>query len=177
MFEQFSSSSDESRLGERLRREALESRPAFSETLHRRIVAAVESVGGNHGGAYPGGADILVCLEQQPGNGRQECLPHRTRRWKRSLTVLAAAACLLCAAAIGWGLREGHPPRADIIAQSPLDDLALIHQWSESVAAGLDDLVATVELTPPPARLSSDARLTAETLIERLPVDWELASE
>jgi hypothetical protein len=150
----------EPHLRERLRREALEMRPAFSETLHRRIMSAVERRVGDESSSR---------LDPRPA------AVHRRR--KRSLVAVAAAACLLCAAAVGWRLREGYLRSADGVAPSPMADLALIGELTDIAAVGLDGLVGSVELTPPPARLSSDARLTAEVLIERLPVDVELASE
>ena len=94
--------------------------------------------------------------------------------------AVAAAACLLCAVAVGWRLgelRKGRLRLADSAGESPLAALALIHELPDRAAAGFDGLAASVELTPPPARLSSDARLTVEALMERLPVDVELASE
>ena len=94
--------------------------------------------------------------------------------------AVAAAACLLCAVAIGWRLgelRKGQLAIADSGAESPLAGLALIQELPDRAAVGLDGLAASVELTPPPARLSSDARRTVEALMERLPVDMELASE
>ncbi len=94
--------------------------------------------------------------------------------------AVAAAACLLCAVAIGWRLgelRKDHLGLAGGAGESPLAALALIHELPDRAAVGFDSWAASVELTPPPARLSSDARLTAEALMERLPVDLELASE
>jgi hypothetical protein len=154
MFRQIFSSARESRLRRRLRREAAQSRPAFSETLHRHICSAVDRA------------------EAAPASR----VPAAGPPWRR-LAWAAAAACLLCALVAGWRLREADLPPADTAAASPMADLAAIGRLTDSAAVGLNGLAASIELTPPPARLSSDARLTAEALIERLPVDLELASE
>jgi hypothetical protein len=154
MSERTTPSTRESRLGRRLRREALESRPAFSETLHRRILARIEP-------------------------RRLQYRSSDVRR-KRSLMAVAAAACLLCAVAIGWRLgemRRAQMAIADSAAESPLGGLAMIQEMPDRAAAGLDGMAASIDLTPPPARLSSDARRTVEALMERLPIDVELASE
>ena len=94
--------------------------------------------------------------------------------------AVAAAACLLCAVAIGWRLgelRKDHLGLARGANESPLAAFALIHELPDRAAVGFDSWAATAESTSQSARLSADVRLTAEALMERLPVDLELASE
>jgi hypothetical protein len=169
MSKRFLPSTTEAALRERLEREAAESRPAFSESLHRRILAAVEQHRAEQNGV-PLLRSSSVGDDSALLDGRQ-AVAHRRR--KRAVMYVSAAACLLCAVAIGWRLGEMRQAQR----RSPMADLAIFHELADSAAVGLGGFAASVELTPPPARLSADARLTAEAIMERLPVDFELASE
>jgi hypothetical protein len=163
MSERFSPSPTESAIRDWLRREAAESRPVFSETLHRRILAAVE----RHGTESNADSDLeIVALNQAAA-----------RRRKRSIMALVAAACLLCAMAIGWQLNEMRESQRLLAAKSPMADFLVVNDLADSAVAGLDGLAASVELTLPPGDLSSDVQSTAEALMQRLPVDLDLASE
>jgi hypothetical protein len=164
MPERFSRITSESALREQLRREATESRPVFSETLHRRILAAVQERRAER--ATDGGSPPLASHQADA-----------QRRRKRTLMAWAAAACFLCAAAIGWQLSEMRESRRPLAKKSPMADLLVVNDLADSAVAGLDGLAASVELTLPPPDLSADVQSTAEALMQRLPVDLELASE
>lgn len=145
--------SQEEVLGERLRREADESRPEFSESLHRRIACTVRQ---HH---------VVV----------HAAVP---RGWQRGWTAALAAACLLCAVAIGWRLWQNGPqqnatgdPRA--IAHTSI----LIDQWTDEATSGFDGLLASASFKPHTAQLKHDARLIASTILEPLPVEVDLVSD
>jgi hypothetical protein len=154
----------ESALREQLRREAAQSRPEFSETLCRRILAAVHERRTERGAA---GDSAPLALRQTDAQ----------RRRKRTFMACAAAACFLCAVAIGWRLNEMRESRRLLAAKSPMADFLVVNELADSAVAGLDGLAASVELTLPPTDLSADVQSTAEALMQRLPVDLELASE
>lgn len=145
--------SQEQVLAERLRREAIESRPEFSESLHRRIACAVKQ---HHVAAH---AAV-------------------TTGWRRGLATALAAACLLCAVAIGWRLSQSDPQQNPVgdpqaIAQASI----LIDQWTDQATSGLDGLVASASFKPHTAQLKHDAQLIADTILEPLPVDVNLVSD
>ena len=155
-------STKEQTLGERLRREAIESRPGFSEALHRRILCAVRQ---HH------------ALEVSVGDRAT-----MARRWRRGLTAVLAAACLFGAAAIGWRFigsaqRHGEANDPQEIAGPSIEDLRVLDRWADQATMGLDDLVATATLKPQTAQLKHDARLAASTLLEPLPVDVQLVND
>jgi hypothetical protein len=154
------SSMEEQLLAEQLRREAADSRPEFSESLHCRIVAAVRQ----HHAAV---ADVV----------------HRaafSRPWVRGLAAALAATCLLAVAAIGWRLMV-NASRQETIANKPsapaplLADLPSMHELPGQAMGRLDHLsVATFE--PQATRLKHDARSVAGLFLDRLPVSTTLAS-
>jgi hypothetical protein len=173
-------------LAEQLRREAIESWPDFSETLHQRILHAV---GERRDGAAPEkrGQSPFAGTAQRVLRTNGDCPLFSARR--RGLAALLAAACLLCAAAIGWRIYDGRtaavPPAA--IGQNA-DELAfqMALQWSagdllsgddlaDQAAAGFDNLLSSAGLSPRSGPLADDARLAADTLLRRLPIDVELA--
>jgi len=100
-------STEERALAERLRREAIESCPAFSESLHERIAGAVRqfhAVGIAHHRAIT------------------------AKRWRRGLAAVLAAACLFAAIAIGWQLigiapRQGTVNAPQEVAGPSIEDL------------------------------------------------------
>ena len=156
-------SAEERTLGERLRREAIESRPAFSESLHRRIAGAVgqfHAVGIAHHRALA------------------------AKRWRRGLAAVLAAACLFAAAAICWQFigsaqRQDMPNTSQQVAGPSFEDLRVLGQWADQATAtsGLDGLVASATLKPHAAKLEHDVRLAADTLLDPLPVNVQLVND
>ncbi len=167
------SPAQEQALREQLRREAMEAWPAYSETLHKRIISAVKR----------------RRMQEAVVSSRA---PTAVRR-QAGLAAVFAAACLLCAVVLGWRLMprgpqqdimEGNPPiaasdplksssppaavEATIAGLPPIDELA------GSTMAKLNGLIVSAVVAPQSANLKHDTRLAAEMLIERLPVDVEL---
>jgi len=108
----------------------------------------------------------------------------------------AIAACVLCAVAIGWWFNDNHrqanmpekdsvadvrsqtgPASAPNDAAAPTTELPSIGELADRAADSLDELAAAASLKPQSAQLEHDARLAADMLIERLPVDVHLAEE
>ncbi len=153
-------SAENRRLAERLHREAIESRPAFSESLHRRIVKTIN-------------ASSSEMPQNMPA-------PALRRDWHRRPTVAAAVACLLLGVvAIGWWMaalaeRQNALDTERRIAQSQASQLFTLDEMTDRAAAGLDGVVASVTLTREADHLKHDARLAAHSLLERLPVDVEM---
>jgi hypothetical protein len=156
-------STQDQALDERLRREAIESRPAFSESLHRRIAGAVSELHSVGIAAHP--------------------RPTRASRRQLVLATVLTAACLFVATAICWQLIGSHQ-RQDVlntsrqIAGPSLDDLRVLGQWADKATAtsGLDSLVASASLQPHAAKLEHDARLLADTFLDPLPVNVQLVN-
>jgi hypothetical protein len=143
-------------LGERLRREATDSRPAFSESLHQRILTAVR----RHHAAEAGTADRPVV----------------SRRRGRGLAAALAAACVLCAAAIGWQLMKqpGTVETVQPVAKASIADLPSIDDLTGQAVVGLDRLAVSVAFEPQATHLKHDARSVANVFLDRLPVDVKL---
>jgi hypothetical protein len=151
-------SSEERSLRERLRQEATESRPEFSESLHERIAGALRR---HHAAiaAVPRAA--------------------RAKDWQRGLVALAAAACLLAAVAIGWRLiqtGEQREPGRDLASdnQEWIERRQAIDQWTQQTATGLDGLLPSATPEPRESVLKHDARLVASTFLQPLPVNVPL---
>jgi hypothetical protein len=151
-------SSEERSLRERLRQEATESRPEFSESLHERIAGALRrhhaTIGAVHRAATRKG-------------------------WQRGLVALAAAACLLAAVAIGWQLiqstaQRGHGRNVAKDNQEWIERRQVIDQWTQQAATGLDGLLPSATSEPRESVLKHDARLVASTFLQPLPVDVPL---
>jgi hypothetical protein len=147
-------SAEERLLVERLRREAIESRPAFSESLHQRIVRAVE---------------------QRRATVAEDVKPVVSRRWSRGLATALAAACLLCAVVIGWQLvvnasRQDPAP----IARASLTDLPSIDDLTDPIVRKIDGLTVSVALEPHATHLEHDAQAVADVLLDRLPRNVKL---
>ena len=151
-------STKERKLAEQLRREAAESRPEFSESLHQRIADAVRQF--HAAGVVP--ADRAAA----------------TRRRQRGLAAVFAAACLLCAVAIGWRFIENAQQHSgnDAPVVASAEHFRLIDELTEQATLGLTDLAASA--TPKPqAALKHDAQLAADTLLDPLPIDVTLVSD
>jgi hypothetical protein len=162
------SHSENQTLRERLQQEALESRPAFSESLHRQILSAIKRE------------------EVDPANLPSIAL-HRRRPW----FVMAAAfatACTLMGAMFHWQNAERYfqpvttPPNPIVATNNVPDPVPSIDLWSNllsfdnssnEAATSFDDLLVFRAITPQSAALQHDLRLAAVVLVERLPVDVE----
>ena len=158
---------DSKTIRERLRREALESRPEFSEALHQRII---RSVGERYAeGAAAGGRNTAA--------GRRQ----------RGLTAVLAAACVLAAVAIGWRFGanpmqpDGEPLSMDnrletssFVLSGKIEDLPPMNVLTDRAVTGLDGLLASTGFMLPSTQLAHDARLAADSLLQRLPLDMEL---
>jgi hypothetical protein len=177
-------------LRRQLRREAMDSWPEYSETLHDRIISAVER-----------------------SQASQRCLPQRVERWRPSLAAATlAAACLLGVVVLGWQMaqrrnvaqnlketgqvlreqianRKSVSPSVDSpvqplaervlptsAAEATIAGLSPIDQLASSTLENLSEMIASAAVTPQSAELKHDTRLAAETLLRRLPVDVELVA-
>jgi len=174
------SCSDETMLEERLRREARESRPEFSEQLHARICDAVSQRRSRT-------ASIRSCedcrrLSSRPG------LRFGTRRspW---IAVAATAAFAAGVAAVVWGLTvwdsasDVAGARAELAiasagtATSPPDWLELgshLYAFSDlpdRLSGHIDDWTQSAVVAQQWAYLDHDAQLTVRMLANRLPFD------
>jgi hypothetical protein len=149
--------SNEERLRfERLGREALESRPAFSESLHQHILRVVRQ---HHATA----ANLVVG-------------PAVSRRWPRVLASALTAACLLAAVAIGWRLMENASRQSRIekirsLAGPTLNKLPSIGDLTDHTVGKLDQLTVSAALEPQTTPLKHDARAVAGIFLDRLPVN------
>ena len=156
-------STEEQALAERLRREAMESRPAFSESLHERIACALRQ----------GHAEVVEVAT----NHGFEMAKRRAR-----LAIALTAAGVLCAMIIGWQLvdrvqRQGPIEDPQEMAGPSIDDLRVIDQWADQAAIGLDGLVATATMKPQAEELKRDAKVVADAFLKPLPVSVELVSD
>ena len=149
-------SKEEQLLAERLRREAMESRPAFCESLHRRILTAVKQ----HRAAM---ADLAT---------------ERTasRRRPRLLTATLAAACLLCAVAIGWQLvrnaaQQKTAPGTSQFAGPSINELPSINDLTDRTVGRLDHLSVSAAFEPQTTHLKHDVSAVASVFLDRLPVN------
>jgi hypothetical protein len=154
-------STDPRALRERLQREAAESRPEFSASLHERILSSVRR---HH-------AAVAAVHRQAAAKG-----------WRHGLVALAAAVSLLAAVAIGWRVfhtTAASDPGCDVATgdRAWIEGRQAIDQWADQTTAGLGGLVAVGTSKPHESVLTHDARLMASTLLEPLPVDVPFSSE
>ncbi|MBN1393587.1 MAG: hypothetical protein JW959_00960 [Pirellulales bacterium] len=159
---------DDQTVAEQLRREALESRPQFSESLHRRILRSVVN-------GQAEGAPIAV---DSRGAGRR----------RRGLAILLTAACLLAAVAVGWRFgRDGKQPDAAKISSNDqlanafltgrIEDLPTISALTDRAIADLDGLLAASGFKLPSSQMEHDARLATDALLRRIPFEMEAAEQ
>jgi hypothetical protein len=111
---------EEGVLRERLRQESLESRPAFSETLHQEIITAVK--------------------RRYIENAATPCKLEAVCRMRRSLMSIAAAASLLCAVVMGWWWAGSGTKKA----QREADSLAAITGRQSQASNDLAELLAAL---------------------------------
>ena len=125
---------EERLLRELLRREAMESRPAFSESLHRRIVGALS--------------------RRRASAAAAPLRPPVSRHWWRRAAAALAAACLLSAALLGHRLLDGTSRQQVVVPSEPpvsrasLADVPSIHDVADRAVAGLDQYTVSVGLEP-----------------------------
>jgi hypothetical protein len=161
-------------LAERLRQEAMQSRPAFSEALHARVLHAV-----------------------QTGPAEERPLPRRAASgWRlRRMLPAAAAVCLLMAVGVGWRvLRPTAPPPgggqqvahraapshgdpAIAMTTLPASDVDALAELADQATDGLGTLVDAAVVSQQSAYLDHDVRLAAEILMDRLPLDLTASEE
>jgi hypothetical protein len=148
-------STEERLLGELLENEAVESRPVFSESLHRRTMSAARQ--------------------------RLAAAPTVARRRPPVLAFAAAAACLLFALAIGWQILRNDsrqvPAPGDPQLAQPKIDLRSIDELADRTVGRLDGLTVSVALEPQVALLKHDARAVAGIFLDRLPIDPKLLAD
>jgi hypothetical protein len=164
-------SAEERSICQRLRQEAMNDRPEFSESLHRGILSAIQE----HGLAS-GGADILVCPRDASGHDRQECLPHPgEKRWRAYMTAALTAACLLIAVAVGWLVTQ----RDIAVAPAAAPAVAVLPPFEElagSTLESLNDLIASAASVPQSADIEQGVLLAADELLHPLPINLDLAA-
>jgi len=171
---------DERRLAECLRREAEEERPAFSETLHRRIVEALPSRE-----AMP-----------RPGGARRPA----PRLWLAAALVAGVAVAAVLVVSQVLDHRAAGPPTPDETAvvpkeRTPHERVPHEREPSPEPDAGeqnaLDPLGAVASGTPVNvdrlvdatlgkskwAYLDHDARLAANLMLDQIPLDLGLWDE
>ena len=165
-------SKQEQQLAEQLRREAIESRPAFSESLHRRILSAIEQ----QRTAETQAAERVPLLRssgEAQGRAPEHCLCQavahhgsdhpltQSRHWPRVL----AAACLLCAVGTGWvALRQ------NAVEKPSLTQLPSVRDLTDHTVGRFDDLTVAAVLEPQTTPLKNDARAVAGVFLDRLPI-------
>jgi hypothetical protein len=154
-------SKEEQLLAEQLRREAIESRPAFSESLHQHILNAVRQ---NHAAV----ANLATGTAA-------------SRRWPRVLAAALTAACLLSAVAIGWQLLA-NASRQNPVEKMPSDapsiaKLPSIGDFTDHTIGKLDELSVSAALEPQTTPLKRDARAVASVFLNRLPIDVKMADD
>jgi hypothetical protein len=168
-----------SSLADRLRREALASRPEFSAELHARLCRAIE--------------------KHQAESVAIEPRPARVGPATRWAVAALAACCLLAAAVVVWqtaarpgggsgqepgelaGVKEpaSQPNMPDTVAiAATVDPLAGLEDMTDAAGRAADELGSLVDsavATQRWAYLDHDARQAMETLAARLPFDVSLA--
>ena len=176
-------------LTERLRAEACDSRPAFSEALHSRICDAVWPCG-TLPAARPDTTDLTAGTACIDGGGRSARGCRRRRALRRSLGlagVLAVAATLLAAAVLFGPGRQAVRPVIAVKTSSPAvppsaiptppaesaespSGFELVTDLADSAVEHLDSLVEAADVTSPWTYLDQDAQQAWTSLGERLPV-------
>lgn len=161
-----SNNSDSKIIRRRLRQEALASRPEFSEALHQRII---RSFGERS-------AEVIAVGRKDTATGR---------RW-RGLAVVLTAACVLAAVAIGRQF-DGNRVQPDerpimpnnrlatnsFVLSGKIEDLPHINVLTDHAMTSLDGLLAASGFTLPSTQLTHDARLAADSLLQRIPLDMD----
>lgn len=164
-------SKGEQRLVDRLRQEAIETRPAYSESLHKRILAAVRQQPREKNPAAP---------RRQPADTR------RSMQW-----MAAAAVCLAIVAVLQWQsdqrATDQNAKRGVAIAYAHFDDelprravtavllpCTPVDEWSEKSVNELSNMAVIEAIAPHSAKLQHDARLAAEAVLMPLPIDLDM---
>jgi hypothetical protein len=133
----------------------MESRPEFSESLHQRILTAVE--------------------QKKTSEPKRSSLWHPgKRRWLIAASAWAAACAMLL------GMIHMHNANRASQANIALNE-AMAFDWSSLASSetsgdsssNFDDLIALRDITSPSRSLQQDLHTAAVALAERLPVDVE----
>lgn len=163
-------SQDEHRLRERLRQEAFDTRPAYSEALHNCIMSAIEQQGPSSEAAMPNRRSADV----------------RLHRW-----MAIAAACLVGIVVLGWQSAQRENDRSSavlarasshfgddlpriVVAETLMPGVPLSEGGLDENMKDLGGLVVATAITSHSENLKHDTRLAAETLLERLPIDMDM---
>jgi hypothetical protein len=144
------SSSHDDDLRSRLRREAIETRPPFSESLHHRIVASLEK------------EDVAL-------------FPRRRAKRITAVAAVLAAACVLCAIVLTHSPAQ-QPQQPQNVTDAYLALLAPLDDWADKAVDNLSNLTVSKAYAPHSAALEHDTQLVADTLLRRLPIDVELSN-
>ncbi|MCE5303950.1 MAG: hypothetical protein LLF97_12705 [Planctomycetaceae bacterium] len=142
------------KLTSRLQREAADSRPPFSEALHRRMVDAIE----------PHRAAPVRRVRRSP---------------LRGALVAAAAACLLAVILPSYSTQEPQPhpnaTNAMTAVQRPVDSTAVAEWslWADDAMNELDWPLVSQAVAVPSDQLKHDTRVAVETVLSRLPINVE----
>ena len=158
-------SKQEQQLAEQLRHEAIESRPAFSESLHRRILSAVKQ----GQAAESQTAESVPRLRRSSAMTGQDQWQTVTRRWPRALAIALTAACLLCAVGTGWVALRQNAVEKPSLAQLPSVSDLTVH-----TVGRLNDLSVAAVLEPQTTPLENDARAVAGVFLDRLPISVKI---
>ena len=94
------------------------------------------------------------------------------------MVAALAAACVLCAAAIGWQLskRQGTVETVQPVARASIADLPSIDDLTGQAVRRLDGITVAAALEPQATHLKHDARAVAGVFLDRLPVDMKVVS-
>jgi hypothetical protein len=165
-------SKEEELLAERLRAEAIDSRPVFCQPLHHRIASAVARRRAAEAEAA-GSVPLLRGI-------RTAGFPIASRRPHIVVAALAAA-CLLGAIAIGWQLaasaiQQSRLRKTEQMANTTISQMPSIRDLTNDTVGRLDNLTVSAVLEPQTAPLEHDAHAVASVFLDRLPVSVSLAN-
>lgn len=184
-------------VGDRLRQEALESRPAFSEAIHQRILAAIRKRDSQRL-ARRSTAPLLQSAARHFALGK--AVPWASRRLRlRPILAMAVASCILLTVVATTYQKHQHTfsPTGESqtalalpqITQTPAPTVSAASsptpsrpKWPAHTHRLRSDAERTLASAQPPAATASldhlvydDARRAARVLLNRLPIDLALA--
>ena len=150
-------SREEKALVDRLRREALTSRPEFSETLHSRIRRAVRQC--------------------EAGKAPARRRPAAIQLFPRGAFATVAAICVLGSLVIAWqsieGVRESGTVGVDAVddREFAAHMAASVVEMADRAVEEIDALVDSTMVQQQWAYLDHDAQLVVQVLLDQLPFD------
>lgn len=139
----------ERELARRLREEAVEARPEFSPELHVRLWHALRG----HVATPPVSASLP-----------------RKRFWTAA-ALAAVAASIVCAAMIGWRLRDVALRPQSVAGGAANADIDVVAGLADHVSTRIDMLLSSTVTSQRWAYLDHDARLAVQFLADRFPSD------